>query len=36
MRQVRRSLVRLLSMREAVTAAANGLDRVIEHLLVGG
>lgn len=36
LRQVRRSLVRLLSMREAVTAAANGLDRVIEHLLSAG
>ncbi len=35
-RQVRRSLVRLLGMREAVTAAANGLDRVIEHLLAVG
>lgn len=31
--QVRRSLVRLLSSREEITAAAKGMDRVIEHLL---
>ncbi len=35
MRQVRRSLVRLLGRREAVVAAANGLDLVIEHLSMG-
>lgn len=32
-RQVRRSLVRLLGSREAVTASAKGVQRVIEHLL---
>jgi hypothetical protein len=32
-RQVRRSLVRLLGRREAVVAAAKGLERVLEHLM---
>ena len=32
-RQVRRSLVRLLGSREAVTAAAKGVERVIRHLV---
>lgn len=32
-RQVRRSLVKLLGRREAIIAAANGVENVLEHLL---
>lgn len=35
-RQTRRSLVKLLGRREGVVAAANGLEKVIQHLLAAG